>query len=82
MTEYNFVMIIISIVMVIFFVFAWVVSEEKRRNKAANKYATANPQLHDDIINKIIQSRHVRRTSHKLVGNTIAANIQKAADKN
>jgi hypothetical protein len=55
MTEYNFVMLIISIVMIIFFVIAWLVTEEKRRNNAVNKYATANPQLSNDMINKIIR---------------------------
>jgi SAM-dependent methyltransferase len=54
-TEYNFVMLIISIVMIIFFVVAWLVTEEKRRNNAVNKYATATPQLRNDMINKIIR---------------------------
>jgi hypothetical protein len=55
MTEYNFVMLIISIMMGVFFVIAWLVAEETRRNNAVTKYSTANPQLRSDIINKLIR---------------------------
>jgi hypothetical protein len=55
MTEYNFVMLIISIVMIIIFVVAWLLTEEKRRNDAVTIYATANPQLRNDMINKMIR---------------------------
>ena len=55
MTEYNFVMMIIGIIMGVVFFIAWLATEEKRRNNAVTKYATANPQLRDDMINKIIR---------------------------
>jgi len=48
-------MVIISITMVIVFGVAWLATEEKRRSNAVTKYATANPQLRNDMINKIIR---------------------------
>jgi predicted negative regulator of RcsB-dependent stress response len=47
--------LIVSIIMIFVFVIAWAAAETKRRNKASLKYRDADPQLRNDMLNKIIR---------------------------